>query len=408
MKKYINWYVVALMASVALFACRKSDDYKKYMAGGEIVYPAKADSINVHPGDSRIMLSWIRTDPRVTHYQVYWNLGTDSIRVEVPMNGSEDGVDTVEAWIEGLEEVEYEFDVVSFDEDGNQSVKSSVAGRVYGDNYAGTLLNRGIQSIQVSPLESTAQISWFAADSTDIAVEVTYTDVENNSRKVILPNTGKPDTVTRYKPGTDFSYRTLFLPDSLAVDTFYASSVEIAAPPVTYPDLDNAKFRAYTLPGDAPSAYGWELPYAWDGTAAEGRGFHTPELGYPVQFSIDLGTLAVLHQMKLWQREVDNAYFNEGNPKKFEIWGSQDPSSDGSDNGWVKLGEFQSVKPSGLPLGELSDEDIAVASTGETFYFDDPTTAVRYIRFRILEVWKPDRPSAHVMELSFAGEVINE
>lgn len=408
MKKYINWYVVALMASVAVFACRKSDDYKKYMVNGEIVYPAKADSINVHPGDGRIMLSWIRTDPRVTHYHIYWNLGTDSIRVEIPANVDEGGVDTVRALIEGLEEVEYEFEVISFDEDGNQSIKSSVAGKVYGVNYTETLLNRGIQSIQVSPLESTAEISWYGADSTDIGVEVTFIDVEGNSNKLILPNTGRPDIVTRYKPGTDFSYRTMFLPDSLAIDTFYSAAVEIEAPRVTYPDLDNTKFGPHVLPGDAPSAFGWELPYAWDGTAAEGRGFHTPDLGYPMQFSIDLGTSAILHHMKLWQREAGNGYFNEGNPKTFEIWGSQDPSSDGSDNGWVKLGQFQSVKPSGLPLGELSDDDITVASTGESFYFDNPTTAVRYIRFRILDVWKPGRMSAHVMELSFAGEVIEE
>ncbi len=92
-------------------------------------------------------------------------------------------------------------------------------------------------------------------------------------------------------------------------------------------------------------------------------------------------------------------------PKRIEIWGSNDPNSDGSDAGWAKLGEFTSVKPSGLPLGQLDDSDRAVAGGGETFTFTNPKTAVRYIRFKILEIWKPGRFSAHVMELSFKGDV---
>jgi len=375
------------------------------MAGGEIVYPAKADSINVHPGDKRIMLSWIRTDPRVTYYQVYWNLGTDSVRIEAPASTNGDGRDTVKAFVGGLEEADYEFEIIAYDEDGNQSVKSAVAGKVYGDNYAGTLLNRGIQSILVSPLEGTAQISWYTADSTDIAVEVTYIDVEGKSRMVILPNTGESSTVTGYKPGTAFSYRTMFLPDSLAIDTFYAPLAEVPAPRVTYPDLDKTKFLPYELPGDMPSDFGWVLPYAWDGSIAEGQGFHTTDGSFPMHFTMDLGVTAVLHHMKLWQREAGNSYFNEGNPKKFEIWGSNAPAADGSDEGWTKLAVFESVKPSGSALGTLTDEDYATAAAGERFDFEGGTTPVRYIRMKILEIWKPDRLSAHVMELSFGGEV---
>jgi hypothetical protein len=44
------------------------------------------------------------------------------------------------------------------------------------------------------------------------------------------------------------------------------------------------------------------------------------------------------------------------------------------------------VKPSGLPCGQLSDEDIARAIEGIEFEFPPGTPKIRYIRFKTLEV----------------------
>src|SRR3546814_1213320 len=67
---------------------------------------------------------------------------------------------------------------------------------------------------------------------------------------------------------------------------------------------------------DAPSAWGWILEYLWDGNKAEGRGFHTADGVFPMHFTFDLGVSARLYEMKTWQREAGNGYFNEGNPRK--------------------------------------------------------------------------------------------
>src|SRR3546814_14211704 len=121
---------------------------------------------------------------------------------------------------------------------------------------------------------------------------------------------------------------------------------------------DKSKFQSVILPTDAPSAWGWILEYLWDGNKAEGRGFHTADGVFPMHFTFDLGVSARLYEMKTWQREAGNGYFNEGNPRKFEIWGiNEEPPADGSYTGWTKLGEFESIKPSGLPVGTLSEED---------------------------------------------------
>src|SRR3546814_9073456 len=58
--------------------------------------------------------------------------------------------------------------------------------------------------------------------------------------------------------GTPVHYRSVFLPDSLAIDTFYSSTVSTQLNLVWTEDqpLDASRFRPYYLPGDAP---------AWDG-----------------------------------------------------------------------------------------------------------------------------------------------
>src|SRR3546814_16549808 len=92
---------------------------------------------------------------------------TDSILIDLPVSGNSSNPDTVQTIIEGLEESEYEFDIVAIDPDGNRSVRSIVTGSAFGDNYEKSLLNRWIRALVVSPIDTTLAITWFAADSRD-------------------------------------------------------------------------------------------------------------------------------------------------------------------------------------------------------------------------------------------------
>src|SRR3546814_16071083 len=107
MEKNFRWYLYLPMLALALFSCREADEYKMYMHDGEIIYPAKADSVLAYAGRGRGMLSWIKTDPRVIRYVVYWNMETDSILIDLPVSGNSSNPDTVQTKIEGLEESEY-------------------------------------------------------------------------------------------------------------------------------------------------------------------------------------------------------------------------------------------------------------------------------------------------------------
>ncbi|HUP11972.1 MAG TPA: DUF5000 domain-containing lipoprotein, partial [Niastella sp.] len=71
---------------------------------------------------------------------------------------------------------------------------------------------------------------------------------------------------------------------------------------------------------------------------------------------------------------------------RFEIYGSTNPTTDGSlDNSWALLGSYEVVKPSALPYGNDNALDQATGSAG--FNYEKPLTAprVKYLRIRCLE-----------------------
>jgi len=72
--------------------------------------------------------------------------------------------------------------------------------------------------------------------------------------------------------------------------------------------------------------------------------------------------------------------------KRFEIWGSANPSLTGTfDDTWSLLGSYEVVKPSGLPYGTDNSVDQATAAAGFSWNIDINAPKVRYLRIRCLE-----------------------
>lgn len=175
--------------------------------------------------------------------------------------------------------------------------------------------------------------------------------------------------------------------------------------------LDKTKFRQYKLPTDQPSAWGWEMSAMWDGKIDQDYGFHTIQGGEPKphRFTFDMGTTAKLSRFKVLQRYLANGsfFYNHGDPKLWNMYGTADiPNPDGSWNGWTLLMQCESKKPSGLPLGSFTDEDMAYArgsdGLGEEFTFPLSAPPVRYIRMEILKNWS-NTDFFHAYEITFWG-----
>src|SRR5690606_29772838 len=106
-------------------------------------------------------------------------------------------------------------------------------------------------------------------------------------------------------------------------------------------------------------------------------------------FKIDKPTQ--LSRITIWdypeQFAPNQLWYYRGNPRYFEIWGSNNPSPDGSWDNWFLLGSFENVKPSGLPYGQLTTEDREVAAGGFNYNFNIDVPKTEYIRIKNIENW---------------------
>ncbi|QEC51071.1 DUF5000 domain-containing lipoprotein [Anseongella ginsenosidimutans] len=180
-----------------------------------------------------------------------------------------------------------------------------------------------------------------------------------------------------------------------------SDTLRVVLSPLYETELDKGEFKEVRLPTDEPSAWGWVMPNLWNGDNG-GTGFHTDNGGpSPQWFTFDLGVTAKLSRFKIWQRP-DTWIFTHGNPREFELWGSNDPPSDGSWDNWVKLVECESVKPSGLPPASNTQDDVDAAARGEEYNVPIDAPEVRYIRFKTLRNWAGSG-FVHFMEITFWG-----
>ena len=159
--------------------------------------------------------------------------------------------------------------------------------------------------------------------------------------------------------------------------------------------LDKSKFSGMSLPGDTPLTPNFGFSNWWNGILGGdgGQAFATINNGkWPHIVSFDLNTPqgVLLSRMKLWQRLGSNyvsVAYNDRSIRLFEIWGSMDPSPDGSWDSWTLLLDGEIIKPSGLPIGTNSDEDMEAYYNGNDVDFPLDIPYVRYIRFVVKETW---------------------
>ncbi|MDR0573397.1 MAG: DUF4959 domain-containing protein [Tannerella sp.] len=167
--------------------------------------------------------------------------------------------------------------------------------------------------------------------------------------------------------------------------------------------FDRTKFQAMYLDGDEPSAWGWVLPNLFDGST--GSGFHTDPGttgNWPHVFSFDMGVKGKISRIILWPRS--GYYYFHGHVKHFDLWGTNDAGNLNDWNSYVKLVDCVGIKPSGLPVGSVSDEDREHLAGGEEFVFPIDAPPVRYLRYRALETWGGDH-LLHIMEIEVYGSI---
>jgi hypothetical protein len=155
--------------------------------------------------------------------------------------------------------------------------------------------------------------------------------------------------------------------------------------------FDPAKFRDASLPGDGPHVGGgYQLSKIWDGVWGSDNSYSSQagSGNWPNSITIDLGVMGKISRIRIHQRMGSYQTWGEGNPRNFEVWGCvNSPDPTGSWDSWTKFMECESIKPSGLPGTEYSNEDVSRAQDGEDFYNSNIDFAVRYLRLRVYRTW---------------------
>jgi hypothetical protein len=195
--------------------------------------------------------------------------------------------------------------------------------------------------------------------------------------------------------------------------------------PIREKVLDRLKHKRVILAWDNTSMNGTVQPFdkIFDGlktNTGTGCGWHTQEnhnvseYGFtiPILFTIDLGSEAILSRFIIWQNMYAESFlFAHHNPRTFEVWGATEiptgkPNAYWQEewkNDWMLFGDFEVIKPSGLPLGTLSTEDRDALQAGHEFYM--PKTPVKYLRFAVKSTWVGSNDNVVCLnEMEFYGD----
>lgn len=397
--KRIGWGLIGSMAAFALlcfFSCKKmGSTYEPYIGSGEKIYAVKPDSLKASPGKGRIGLSWLR-NPKVTRAVILWNDGAN--RYEHKIQGQEN-----DRWenviIENLSEGSYQFEVYTYDHEGNASINVTTSGIVYGDDYGQFLLNIGVKAAVVS--KANAYVDWYEAPDDAVAMELTYTDREGGSRTVRDPIAVKRSVLEDYLANSAIRYRTLHVPGGIAIDTFYSNYEEFIPKSLIEIQLPSP-VPVTNLAGDYNLHWaGLDYTFMFNGDYSDYAGtFGTETSKMPLSFTLDFRDPTQFTRLKFWMRPEDMTLYAYCSPEEFELWGTNDLGDDWSK--WTKIMDCKVVKPSGSPLGVLTELDRDVAVAGIDFEFPSDLPKYRYLRWKTNKIFE-DLAAVQIAELMFWG-----
>lgn len=376
-----NMYSLLSILSVSIFlvsSCSKMNDlHDVYLKRGETIYVGQPDSAKAFPGNGRVLLRYWSSDPKATNLMVYWNFRLDSILLDIPAKFPTDSVDVL---IPDLSEKKYLFELVAMNSKlENRSIPLKLTANVFGSKFQNSLFDRNFKfATYLSPQK--VQIDWQGAVEKGIASELSYTNTDGNAVKMYIPMDQQVTVLDNFNGGLE--YRTVFLPDKIAIDTFYTDIQKVIS---IDRELDKTKFTKWNPTGIPYYQYSatYTISNLWDNNTATWYMQTAPSL--PHSFTFDLGQLKKITRIKQWQRLTAGFVYVSQNFKKFEIWGSDSPNVTADFAGWTKLGVYESIKPSGA--GAVSPADVAYATAGEDFVLNPDAPPVRYIRYVVLVSW---------------------
>lgn len=304
--------------------------------------------------------------------------------------------------VEGFADTdEHRVELYCVDKSGNQSEAIAVTVQPKTPPIVETL-----QSLEIIPDFGGIQVSYKNSTKADLAIQIETPDSTGAMAIATTFYTARENGAFSIR-GFDAEKRKFAIHIEDRWSNF-SEIKEVELTPLYEVMVDKSKFKEVILPGDAPTtSFDGAMRNIWDGKVlpdGPNCAAHTGILstGIPKYFTFDMGTDVQLSRFSLQAVADDKHWFNDVTPKRYEVWGALEPNTDGSFNGWTKLLTITSVKPSGLPVGVLTEDDRVAGRIGDEANFPIDIPKVRYIRIRCLENWSGNTNMA-ISEVTFWG-----
>lgn len=224
-----------LLFSFLLLSACDSDDSLAVLPQDESV--AQLKTFSIRPGENRVKVQGtVPAGADIREVVIFWNDQANSLSIPVSSSNEEQQFST---FIPDLEERVYDFEMQTINSAGAGSPLVSGASEVFGEGYRNTLLNRPVSTSNLAQSKLDIQFDGMDFSTGPIGIEVNYENTSGEMQNVFYPISQDRVIIDDYKRNTDYSYRTVFVPSPLAVDTFYVD-YNMITPQVDFPVLKNA------------------------------------------------------------------------------------------------------------------------------------------------------------------------
>jgi len=294
--------------------------HEEYIKDGETIYSVKTDSVISYPGRNRIMIkAGFAAAPHIKQFKIDWNDGTESQTYDI--EGMNDTT-FYEFLLENLEEQSYIFELYSLDADGNRSIKVDEFASVYGDKYESTLNNRMLLGIEGGGTVDSIIVKWATAADGNTGVEMMYNNGAGEPvTKMVLPE--ENDVVIRdWELEGEMSYKSFFIPDEYAIDTFATETATTLLPDYN-PPIDDKNWEIVDFSSEEPAE---GAPNGLASAVIDGdvntfwhSAWAASSPDYPHYFVVDMKETVEISAVECFRRQG-----NGGGQTKFKIYTSVD------------------------------------------------------------------------------------
>ncbi len=317
------------MAFAFLVSCEDfMDIHQEYVEGGEIIYAPKTDSIAFIAGRERILFRfWLYNSPNVKSVNLYWNNNQDSLIVPVTPTT---GLDSMDIILPDMSEKSYTFNVHTVDKYGHPSLTMTDFGTSYGDFFQNSLSNRRIKDVSIT--DEGGKISWYSAAENLVANEVRYEKADGTTAVIRMPAKANSVLCPGAKTSSVFEYRSLYIPEEEAIDTF---AVEWTSYEKPFPSMYEYTKSSWTIVSysDQEASDGGGVTSLLDGNL--GNWWHSQYnnggSSLPHWVIIDLTSSKKICKIDTWRRPGST------DAKTVQYFASNDPDPNAAS--WVKIAE---------------------------------------------------------------------